>query len=545
MDSKRQSSPPMPFVMPMYKEWVPKGIRPWLYILMAFCFQFSNGMYLGSLGEIRGATDLMSQDVLMCLYASLAGMAICFPMLIRMKFRFTNRQLLCTAAVVMAVCNLLTMHSPSIALPWLMLICFVSGIAKIQGTFECISNVQLWITPTRDVSRFFPVLHLVLLTAIEGGGFLAAWFCYHYTWEMMHVVTVGTMSLVLLVQLLCCRPFCPMPQRMPLRGIEFTSGFLISILMLAISYIFVYGDYEQWLDSKNIRLALGASLFLLGLILYRLTHVNNPYISFELLAKRNVLPILAITAVAELLLGCENTVGGMLHGGVNRLEELTKEELALWTLPGAYVGILLALFWLNRKKWKVWKLIAIGFGAIFLYAAAMYFTVDVNVNIEKYRVALFLRGCACGILSPTLMWSLDESIHSFERFFMSLFIFNIVHMYLAGAAGSGLYTSLYAHFFNDNLVRYGSNLTQTHLDMSAFCMGDYMEGGFVRSMMSVTIKQIYGIVVWIAGAMSALFFLLDIPAVRTNVRRLPLWPVYGIELLARIRPLRMKNWSAK
>ena len=34
-----------------------------------------------------------------------------------------------------------------------------------------------------------------------------------------------------------------------------------------------------------------------------------------------------------------------------------------------------------------------------------------------------------------------------------------------------------------------------------------------------------------------LFLLLDIPAVRTNARRLPYWPVYGIEMLSRMRPL--------
>ncbi len=123
--------------------------------------------------------------------------------------------------------------------------------------------------------------------------------------------------------------------------------------------------------------------------------------------------------------------------------------------------------------------------------------------------------------------------------------FNIFHMYLAGAAGTGLYTTLYSHLMNDNIVRYGSQLTLTALDMGSFNMGDFMDGYFVRSMMSVTIKQIYGIVIWIAGSLSAMFFLLDLPAVRTNVRRIPLWPVYGIELLSRLRPLRVKEWHTE
>ena len=59
------------------------------------------------------------------------------------------------------------------------------------------SNIQLLITPKRDFAVFYPVLHIILLTAIEGGGWLAAWMGHHFTWEMMHVFTVGTMLFVL------------------------------------------------------------------------------------------------------------------------------------------------------------------------------------------------------------------------------------------------------------------------------------------------------------------------------------------------------------
>lgn len=34
--------------------------------------------------------------------------------------------------------------------------------------------------------------------------------------------------------------------------------------------------------------------------------------------------------------------------------------------------------------------------------------------------------------------------------------------------------------------------------------------------------------------MTLLFMALDIPAVRTNIRRVPMWLVYGIDYLARL-----------
>jgi hypothetical protein len=50
------------------------------------------------------------------------------------------------------------------------------------------------------------------------------------------------------------------------------------------------------------------------------------------------------------------------------LEELTKEKQFLWALPGVYVGVAINLLWLKVMKWKVWKLLGIGFGCILAYA---------------------------------------------------------------------------------------------------------------------------------------------------------------------------------
>ena len=533
MKSPGGPPPNMGFSMPMMKGWVPRRIQPWLYVLSALCFQFGGGMYLGALESIRGTTNFMIEDVMFLLYASLAGMAAYFPMLFRMKFRFTNQQLLCGSAIVLAVCNVITMHSQS--MPVLVVACFIAGMAKIEGTFECMSSIQLWITPRRDFAVFFPVLHIILLTAIEGSGWLAAWFGHHFTWQMMHAFTVGTMSFVLLIQFICCRPFCPMPQRLSLKGIDFQGALLICALMLVLSYIVVYGDHYMWFDALHMRILLGIAIMLAGILLYRLRYYRYPYVEFKLFTFRNVVPILIVTIFAELALGAEHTMEEILYSEVVRLEELTKESQYMWVLPGMYVGILLDIYWLKVRKWKVWKLFGIAFLSIAAYGMLMYFTLDISVNIEQYRLAIFLRGFSYAILGPTLMWALEESVPSLELFFMGLFVFNIFHMYLAGATGYGIYTTLFSHFLNDDMTNYGQQLTLTHLDLSHFNFGEYVGNDFLHSMMLVAMKQVYGYVIWFALAIAAVFLLCDIPAVRTNIRKVPRWSVYAIEYLARKR----------
>jgi len=523
----------MAFRMPMMKAWVPQRLQPWIYVVTALCFQFSGAMYLGALDEIRGTTNLMIEDVMFLLYATLAGMAVWFPMLFRMKFRFTNKQLLCTSAIVLGICNVITMHCNS--MPVLVAACFVAGIAKIQGTFECMSNIQLWITPKRDFAVFFPVLHIILLTAIVGGGWGAAWMGHHFTWQMMHVFTVGTMSFVLITQMLCCRQFCPMPQRFSLKGTDWLGALLICITMLLMSYIFVYGDHYRWFHSRHIRIVGAMALIFAVLTLYRLKNNRYPFVELSLLKFRNVIPILIVTLLAELAFGAEHTLEEILYTEVAGLEELTKESQYLWSLPGIFLGIGLDLFWLKVRKWKVWRLIGIAFLSISAYAILMYSTVGVGVNIEQYRLAIILRGFGYGILAPTLMWALDESVKSLEQFFMGLFLFNILHMYLAGAMGYGFYTTIFSHFLNEDMIHYGSQLTLTNLDLAHFNFGEFMGGSYLHSMMLVAIKQVYGYVIWFSLAMASIFLLCGIPSVRTNIRKVPRWPVYAIEYLGRRR----------
>ena len=307
--------------MPMFRSWVPKRIQPWIYIAQVICIQFSCGVYLGAMEAVRGTTALQLEELLMLLYAGLAGMAVWFPMLFRMKFRFTNQQLLITSAVVIAVCNLITMRTTNMAI----------------------------------------------------------------------------------------------------------------------------------------------------------------------------------------------------------------------LLPGVYVGVLITLYWLGHKRWKVWKLFAIGFGCILVYSMWMYFYLDFNVPIEQYRLGLAFRGCAYAILAVSLMWSLHESVHDLQHFFMALFIFNVIHMYLAGASGYGLYTTLFKHFMADNMARYGEYITLSTIDSQLLSTLNSQLSTLTQSVMSVTLKQIFGQIIWVSGFMTFAFLLLDIPRVRTGIEKVPYWPVYGIKLLSRLR----------
>lgn len=524
-----QHPTPPPFSMPMFRECVPEKLRPWIYIVQAFCFQLGGCVYLGALNEMIGGRAIMREDVMMCLYSNLAGMAIYFPILFRMKFRFSNRFLLITSALVLAVCNWLFTQTTFLPLMWLL--CFIAGMAKIQGTFENMSNIQLWMTPTRDMGVFFPCLHVILLTSIEVQAWYSAFFGHNYHWYASHWFVIGMMMLVVTIQLFLTRPWCPMPQRIPLKNIDWLGAAFWSMLGLQIAYIFNYGDWLDWWHSPTIRTLTGTSLITLGGCLHRMWTKQQPYFEPRMWTYRNLILILLLIAVVEGLLASEHVLEEVFYEEVMNYEMLTSCSLTLWTLPGIWIGCLLSWLWLKKWQFNVYKLIAIGLLGITLYAAGFYFLVADHINIEVLRLPLVFRGFGYAILSIAFMWSLHE-IMTFEHFFQSLSVFNFLHMYIGGVIGCALYAWGLRYYMADNILRYTAYLDMPAFTSAPFNIGEWMES-FIPSMMAVTIKQLYGWVLYIAGFLTIAFLLWDIPTIRRGIRRFPTWPIMGARLLKR------------
>lgn len=106
---------------------------------------------------------------------------------------------------------------------------------------------------------------------------------------------------------------------------------------------------------------------------------------------------------------------------------------------------------------------------------------------------------------------------------------------VAGASGYGLYTFVFQYFMADNMSHYGAYLTLTSGALQQLDLDAYIGGDFLHSMMSVTLKQIFGQVIWVSGITTMAFLLLDIRRVRTSIEKVLYWPVCGLKFLSRLR----------
>lgn len=530
--------PPMTFAMPMYHNFVPKWIRPWIYVVLAFCFQLSNGMYLGAMNNIVGEWGIMREDVQMCLYATLIGMALYFPVLFRMKFRFSNRLLLMTSAAVIVVCNILATFKMPLPLLWAL--CVVCGMAKIQGTFECMSTIQLWMTPKRDFGVFFPILHIILLCSIELAGYLAAWFAFDMHWTYMHWLVMALMLVVLLVQALLTRPFHAMPQIIPLKGIDWMGALLWCVLWLQVAWLLNYGDWLDWWHSSDFRLVTGTMLITLAVCLQRMMHHPKPYIEPAMWTYHNVVPVILLIGVVEALFSCEHVLEMVYYEEVMHYADHTYEALNQWSLPGIVAGCLFSIGWLKLMRWNVYKLIALALVAFCIYAGGFYVLVDSNISIEQLRIPILWRGFSYAVLCISFMWCL-HAIMSFEHFFQALSVFNVLHMFVGGLVGAALHGRGMKYYVADGFTRCSGYVDSVRLSVRAVDFPQMMNG-IVEGFLAQSVKILFG---WtlIAGLFfAALMLLWDIPMVRHQVKHIPAWPVVGMRVLRGVqRQRRLKK----
>ena len=521
----------IPFSMPMFHAWVPKPIRPWIYVLFALSFQISGGVYLGAAAQIYGGMSLMREDVTMCLYVTLAAMALYFPVLFRMKFRFTNKVLLMAAATLMALCNFLVTRVETVPVLWA--ICFFAGIAKIQGTFECISNIQLWMTSTRDMRAFFPLFHIILVGCMQFSDLITVHLAYYYNWRYMHYFIIGIMLTVCFLVLVLTRWVRLMP-KVPLWGIDVTGAILWLLLALQLIYIFNYGEWHDWYNSPEIVTITGTALVTLGAAIHRMRYTLHAYYDRRVWSFKYMKEILVLIMITEFFFATETALESVYLGAGMHYDSLNDVSLDWAVVAGILVAVGFGYYYLKIRRISYYKMLIAGMAAQTLYLAGMYFLMDTGINIEKLYFPIFMRGFSYTLLSATYFICLFDAMN-FATFFQAVSIFNIIHMTLGGVIGGAIYSHGLRYYMRDNMGRYAQYIDSVQQSISPADFATWMSS-FTQNLQLISIKQIYGWVLYASIAVLLLYLLYDRPEVR-SVSRLPYWREFGGRVAASVRRL--------
>ena len=427
----------MPREVTFFKEWIPNPVRVCLCVFFALSFQFSGGIYLSAVSEMVGDLALLQEDIMMTGYASFVGMTMIFPVLFRLKFRFTARSMLMVICPVLVVCNFITMSTNS--LPVLVITSFIAGTFRMWGTFECFSNMQLSLTANRDFTIFFPFIYAIILGSIELSGLLTVNLSWYMDWRYMHLFIMGLLLFVWLLVTLLTRHFRLAPP-VPLKGIDWIGWALWSIFLLCGIFVCEYGRHYDWFDSPYIRMAAAVCAVSMLLSVMRMFRVKNAY--------------------AGVIIGCGLT----------------------W-------------LWLHVMKGGFKFIVFFGFATPVLYQCMMYFLLDPGMNIELLYIPVMLMNAGHAAIYAALT-VYPVRVVPFQHFFQTLSLMGFVRSGLGAPFASAVYGRLM-----DVLVPQNMQLLSAEMDavngMAAGIPLGALYGSVAEQALLVSMKQIYG---WVSIA---------------------------------------------
>ena len=501
------AGPPMlqgPFRVPSFNSYVPRRLQPWIYLLFAFIFQLSGGIYGGAMSHVMGEYSLMRENVLMVIMCNVVGVAMPFPFLFKMKFRFTNRSLLLNAALVIAVCNVLIVWTES--LPVMCALSYIAGFFKLCGTFECMSNIQLWMTPKRDFTVFFPLLYCIVLGNIALSPWITEHLIYIYQdWRIINWTMAGAMLTVALVVYVTTHDFRFM-KPLPFISVDYLGCLLWSAWMLEFIFFFNYGEYYNWLDSKVMRMDVVLFLVTGYFCISRMMHIRHPYISPEAWRYKRLIPLLILFAFVEFMGSTPKVLQTAFTGGVLHFGNLTTNVFNVVEWGAVIMGCFFCLLWCKVLHWKYTRLLTIGVAAMVGYPVMMYFLIDQGLPIERLYLPTALRSFGNAIFFCMLTVYLEE-LMPFQHFFMGLTMAGIIRNGPVATMCSGLFSFGIRHQMADNMAR-GLPYDATQLLM-------------------ISVRQLYGITCLIGIAVLLIFLIWDIEPVRSTLKKMPSWNFVG------------------
>ena len=494
------------FAMPFFRDFIPEAIRPWIYLLFAFFFQLSGGVYFALTSQMMGSTSLMREDIQMIAMFGVVGVNMPFPFLFRYKLRFTNRQLLINAAVVIAVCNILAMYIQSV--PLLCAVSFIAGYFKLCGTFECFSNIRLWISPKQDFGVFLPTIYIIILMAMPASNWMAQQLTFACgSWHAMHWMMVALMAFVILVVYTCTRDWRFM-KPLPLVSLDWLGMFLWSAVMLEAIWLFTYGEYYNWTDSNLWCAVLTALPVTLAVTIQRMVNIRHPYLEPQLFHHLRMLPILGMFFVAEVMNATPHVMQNTLTGGILHWGYTTTSQFYLFEWMGYAAGCAFTIFWHRPLHRKYTELLTVGFSALLLHQVMMYFQVSPDLPVERFWLPTFLRTFGYAIFFATMTLYLKDLI-AFPTFFMALTVSGFVRNGVAESMCSGFYGYGLRH-----------QITET---MSRGMQSD------ISNILMIGVKQMYGSICIIGTIVLLLMLLYNVQPVRSTMQKMP-----HMKVLARI-----------
>lgn len=442
-----------------FKDFVPHTLRFIILLITAIIYQFPNTIYMTNLNEVVGAKALTVEDVRFVSISVLVGMMVAFPILFRLKFRFTTRTILLGTSVVIILGNVICMYSSNMLI--LIAVSLVLGFSRMLGNFECLSNIRMIITPKRDMARYYLVIYSIIILCIQFSSILSANVSDTFDWRYMYVFVVAVQLVVMVILFFLLRPI-RLSRKMPLYQIDWIGMALWgSFLMLSV-FVLEYGKRLDWFDSDYIIEATFMALLTLGLAVQRMFTIRRPLITPEIFKYKNLMHAILLFAAMHLFLITTSTIMGSYTEGVLHYDHVSSASLNWLSIVGVGIAIAFTCYWKLIYNGGFKRIIFLGFLALVMNHIILYFVFQSTISKETLYLPYLLRGFGYMILYLNITLYAISGL-PFSSFFSALCFMGFVRTILGSSIASSGINSFVQYLQKENMSRLSANIDYTNV----------------------------------------------------------------------------------
>ena len=472
------------FTLPMFRKAIPESLRFWLIILIPIIFQMSDAVFMGLATEISSELSFLSEDILYCGFAGMIGVTMTFPILFRLKFRFTSRSIFLMTSLGMAAICFACIYIRCV--PILVTLSFLFGALKLWGSFEAFSSIMLKVAPRYNFAPFLAVVFTVVFGSIELSGVVSKVVVYFTSWEYMSYLMIGCLLLVAAMTYFAMIDFRPMPAQ-PLAGIDWTGMILWGVTLLGVAFVFVYGRSFDWFNSELIWIAIGVIIISLGINLVRMSLIDNPYICFKAFSYRNIGTILIIFLIGAVMMSAESVLQHIYVGEILGHDSYSGISLKVAALVGICAGGWFGYYAIEKLHIGFKRMTFFSILVLTMYEISMSMGISPQMSLKQLWLPVFFYGFG-HVLLFVVLTTYIEAVVPLEHRFQALTILGFVRIGCGSAFGSALLGQMFSGAVKYNISQLGSNANRNIV--SVMPMNQVAET-ISRQAMMVSLKEIY------------------------------------------------------
>lgn len=299
------------------------------------------------------------------------------------------------------------------------------------------------------------------------------------------------MLMVVWICVMCLTRTIKLGKKIPLYGIDWIGLLLWTVMLFAIVFICIYGDFYDWLDSVQIRSCIVIAVVSLLININRMTSIRHPYIDPQVFRYKKFPVVLFLFLMLCLFLTTSSVLQNAFMTSILQYDMLNAISLNWCVFAGILAGAGIVFFRQAVLKEGYKLLISVGFTLIVMYQYYMYFLlIYPDLNIESLYLPNFLKGIGHGVLYISLTIYVAKHI-PFKHFFQSLCVLSFIRTSIATPLGSAILNRWMKHLQRDNWGLLSRNMDNLHEWMPDVSLMQLYEEVNTQTMLT-SLKELFG-----------------------------------------------------